>query len=157
MVVSINGKGSNKSLEVVTTMQQSNKSLPIQLISKNNYKNEAMNSYFMTSRLHKIRKNVFFKEQTIWLMDKMSITIVESQMIYLLYTLWVLMLLEPKKLPPHMVLLHTIDTLLGVPKTHAHNNNTCDNNNNKFTYTDGTINGHIPHPPTCVWVGWVFL
>ena len=20
-----------------------------------------------------------------------------------------------------------------------------------------TINGHIPHPPTCVWVGWVFF
>ena len=20
----------------------------------------------------------------------------------------------------------------------------------------GTINGHSPHPPTCVWVGWVF-
>ena len=20
----------------------------------------------------------------------------------------------------------------------------------------GTISGHSPHPPTCVWVGWVF-
>ena len=48
MVVSINGK---RVVEVIATMQQSNKSLPIQLVSsKNNYKNELMspkqNSYF---------------------------------------------------------------------------------------------------------------
>ena len=30
-------------------------------------------------------------------------------------------------------------------------------NNNNNTYTYGTIIGHSPHPPTCVWVGWVFF
>ena len=30
------------------------------------------------------------------------------------------------------------------------------NNKQKETYTYGTIIGHSTHPPTCVWVGWVF-
>ena len=34
------------------------------------------------------------------------------------------------------------------------NNNT--QSNKKHTYTYGTIIGCSPHPPTCVWVGWVF-
>ena len=107
MVVSINGKGLSKSLEVITTMQQckqSNKSLPIQLISKNNYKNEAMNSYFydttgeqnsysfMTPQLHEIQKKIFSKVQSIRWTDIMSIRFVDSQMIYLVCTLWLLML-----------------------------------------------------------------
>ena len=29
--------------------------------------------------------------------------------------------------------------------------------NKEKTYTYGTIIGHSPHPPTCVWVGWVFI
>ena len=78
MVVSINGKGSNKSVEVITTMKQSNKSLPIQLVmTKNNYMNEVMspkqNSYFYDTMAAQNPKNIFFKIQTIWWMDIMWI------------------------------------------------------------------------------------
>ena len=27
----------------------------------------------------------------------------------------------------------------------------------KHFYTYRAISGQIPHPPTCVWVGWVFF
>ena len=36
-------------------------------------------------------------------------------------------------------------------KTHIHNNN------NKGIPTPRTIIGCSPHPPTCMWVGWVFF
>ena len=41
-----------------------------------------------------------------------------------------------------------------IPHMQQQNNNT--RSNKKETYTYGTIIGHSPHPPTCVWVGWVF-
>ena len=40
--------------------------------------------------------------------------------------------------------------------THAPKD-TCSNNNNKSPMPMGTIICHSPHPPTCVWVGWVFI
>ena len=48
------------------------------------------------------------------------------------------------------------------PKTHTPSTHTCNNNNNQkntysYFYTYGTISGHSPHPPTSVWVGWVFF
>ena len=60
------------------------------------------------------------------------------------------------KLPPHT---HQFQKHTHPPKPHAHNNNntpkTHAHNNNNNTYTYGTINGCSPHPPACVWVGWV--
>ena len=40
------------------------------------------------------------------------------------------------------------------PHMQQQDNNT--RSNKKETYTYGTIIGCSPHPPTCVWVGWVF-
>ena len=86
MVVSINGK---RVVEVIATMQQSNKSIPIQLVSsKNNYKNELMspkqNSYFYDTMAAQILKNIFLKVQTVQWMDIMSIRLCQSQRIYFL-------------------------------------------------------------------------
>ena len=47
------------------------------------------------------------------------------------------------------------------PKTHTQSPR-CGENTMKTTTTKntstpmGTIDGHSPHPPTCMWVGWVF-
>ena len=75
MVVSMNSKGSNKSVEVIRTMQQCNNQtdpLPIQLVSsKNNYMNEDMspkqNSYFYDTTVAQNQKTL--KVQTIQWME----------------------------------------------------------------------------------------
>ena len=41
-------------------------------------------------------------------------------------------------------------------KPHMQQQNNITRSNKKETYTYGTIIGHSPHPPICVWVGWVF-
>ena len=74
-------------MDVITTMQQSNKSLPIQLVSsKNNYKNEVMspkqNSYFYAQNPKK-----FIFESSYHMVDKhneyYSLSIVTSAQIVL--------------------------------------------------------------------------
>ena len=47
----------------------------------------------MTPWLHEIVRSIFLKVQTVWWMDIMSIRFIDSQMIYSLFTLWLLMLL----------------------------------------------------------------
>ena len=74
------------------TMQQSNKSLPLQLASsKNNYKNDEVmlpkqNSYFYdTTAAHNPKKyicSVFLKVQTVQWTDIMSIRLRQSRRIY---------------------------------------------------------------------------
>ena len=46
----------------------------------------------MTPWLCEIQKNIFSKVQTIWWTDILSKRFVDSQMMYLLHTLWLLML-----------------------------------------------------------------
>ena len=61
---------------------------------------------------------------------------------------------------PHMKHTHTHQK--HTPKTHTQSPR-CGENTMKTTTTTrntstpmGMINGHSPHPPTCMWVGWVF-
>ena len=99
MVVSMNGKGSNKSVEVIATMQQSNISLPIQLVSsKNNYMNEVMlpkqNSYFYdTTTAQNLKKYIFESSNCTVDTHNEYKTVSVTKREYILHVPWLCMLL----------------------------------------------------------------